>query len=143
MSGDLAEAIQLYRASISAYPTAEAHTFLGWRLSFDGRYEVAMEECRTAIALDPSLGNPYNDMGAYMIELGRLDEAVEWLQKALESERYCCYCYSHCNLGRVYLQKGMWQLAKKEFDRALDLNPEYDLARELRDRASRESGYVG
>jgi len=30
MNGDLAEAIELYRASLATYPTAEAHTFLGW-----------------------------------------------------------------------------------------------------------------
>jgi TolA-binding protein len=27
LNGDLAEAIEMYRASIEAYPTAEAHTF--------------------------------------------------------------------------------------------------------------------
>jgi len=141
--GHLEDSDDLYRASINLYPSAEAHTFLGWRLSFDGRYEEAIDECKTAIGLDPTLGNPYNDIGAYLIELGRLDEAVDWLQKALNSDRYCCYCYSHCNLGRVYLLKGMGQLAKKEFDRALELNPGYELARELRDRSCGESGYFG
>ena len=30
MRGDLREAVRLYRRSLEAHPTAEAHTFLGW-----------------------------------------------------------------------------------------------------------------
>ena len=73
MSGDLTAAIELYRRSIAACPTAEAHTFLGWTYSFQGRLEDAIEECQNAIAVDPSFGNPYNDIGAYLIAMGRLD----------------------------------------------------------------------
>jgi len=141
--GYLEDSEDLYNASLAIFPSAEAHTFLGWRLSFDGRYEEAIEECKRAIEVDSTLGNPYNDIGAYLIELGRLDEAVEWLQKALESERYCCPCYAHCNLGRAYLMKGMGQMAKREFERALEINPEYDLARELLDRTDAEQDYFG
>jgi tetratricopeptide (TPR) repeat protein len=68
MNGDLAEAIEMYRASLAAYPTAEAHTFLGWSLSFLKRYDEAIEECAKAIALDPDFGNPYNDIGVYLME---------------------------------------------------------------------------
>jgi hypothetical protein len=39
------EAVELYRRSIETYPTAEAHTFLGWVYSFDGRYTEAIDEC--------------------------------------------------------------------------------------------------
>ena len=35
--GDLDAAFTHYRQSIAAVPTAEAHTFLGWALSFQGR----------------------------------------------------------------------------------------------------------
>src|SRR5262249_38344426 len=59
------------RRSIAIHPTAEAHTFLGWTLSHLGRHEDAIAECKTAIAVDPLFGNPYNDIGAYLIELGR------------------------------------------------------------------------
>ena len=30
----------------------------------------------------PTFGNPYNDIGAYLIAKGELDEAIEWLEKA-------------------------------------------------------------
>ncbi len=41
MEGELDRAIEIYRRSIAVYPTAEAHTFLGWTLSFQGRLEEA------------------------------------------------------------------------------------------------------
>ena len=50
------EAVELYRRSIETYPTAEAHTFLGWVYSFDGRYTEAIDECLRAISVDSSFG---------------------------------------------------------------------------------------
>src|SRR5262249_7657354 len=74
--------------SLAVRPTAEAHTFLGWALSYQGKHEEAIAECKRAIAVDPSFGNPYNDIGAYLIELGRGDEAVEWLGRAHAAPRH-------------------------------------------------------
>jgi Tfp pilus assembly protein PilF len=108
-----------------------------------GRYDDAIEECKRAIAVDPSFGNPYNDIGAYLIELNRLDEAVPWLERAISSTRYCCYFYAHTNLARVYLQKGFREKARKALLRALEVNPEYEPARELLRRLDRELGYFG
>jgi tetratricopeptide (TPR) repeat protein len=130
MQGKLDEAARLYRESISAHPTAEAHTFLGWTYSFQGRYEEAIAECQRAIAVDPDFGNPYNDIGAYLIGLGRLDEAVPWLERATRARRYEAYHYPHFNLGRVYLSKGMLKKALEQFQQALAIEPKYTLARQ-------------
>jgi Tfp pilus assembly protein PilF len=88
MKGQLEEAVRLYKESIELYPTAEAHTFLGWMYSFMGRLDEAIEECHRAIAVDPDFGNPYNDIGAYLMQQGRYDEAIPWLQKAMTAPRY-------------------------------------------------------
>jgi tetratricopeptide (TPR) repeat protein len=133
MQGDLEEAISLYSKSIEAHPTAEAHTFLGWTYSFQGRYEEAIEECKRAIAVDPDFGNPYNDIGAYLVNLGRPDEAIPWLEKAIAARRYEAYHYPHCNLGRIYLAKGMLKRALEEFDKALAIEPDYPFARQARE----------
>ena len=69
-NGELEEAIELYKKSIAILPTAVAHTFLGWTYSFQSRYDDAIAECHRAIAIDPDFGNPYNDIGAYLIEKG-------------------------------------------------------------------------
>src|SRR5262245_66073771 len=100
MAGRLDEAIERYGRSLSIYPTAEAHTFLGWALSYQGKHEEAIVECQRAIAVDPTFGNPYNDIGAYLIELGRPHEAVEWLERAKLAPRYEPRHFPFFNLAR-------------------------------------------
>jgi protein-L-isoaspartate O-methyltransferase len=140
-AGELERAADAYERSIGLQATAEAHTFRGWALSFMGRYDDAIEECKSAIDVDPSFGNPYNDIGAYLIELERLDEAIPWLERAIAASRYCSYFYAHTNLARVYLQKGLREKARKALLQALDVNPEYEPAQELLRRIDRERGY--
>ena len=140
-AGELERSADAYERSIRLEPTAEAHTFHGWALSFLGRYDDAIEECKRAIEVDPSFGNPYNDIGAYLIEVGRLDEAIPWLERAIAAPRYCCYFYAHTNLARVYLQKGLREKARKALRQALEVNPEYEPAQELLRRIDRERGY--
>lgn len=129
MKGDLEEAIAFYKKSIECFPTAEAHTFLGWTYSFKGDYQAAIRECRIAIEVDPDFGNPYNDIGAYLIELGRYEEAIPWLKKAMTTARYEPRHYPHFNLARVYVKQGKIQEAIGEIKRALELEPDYKLAR--------------
>lgn len=130
MRGQLEQAVQLYTESLAAYPTAEAHTFLGWTYSFLERLDDAIEECKKAIAVDPDFGNPYNDIGSYLIKLGRPDEAIPWLERAVTAPRYEPRHYPHCNLGRVYRAKGMLNKAIEEFEKALRIEPEYPAARD-------------
>jgi Tfp pilus assembly protein PilF len=129
MAGDLEKAIGLYQESIALHPTAEAHTFLGWTYSFQSRLDEAIAECKAAIAVDPDFGNPYNDIGSYLIKLGRLDEAIGWLEKAILAPRYEPRHFPHCNLGQVYWAKGLLAKAKSEFARALEIEPDYPFAR--------------
>src|SRR6058998_2306130 len=142
-AGELERSADAYERSILLEPTAEAHTFHGWALSFMGRYDDAIEECKRAIDVDPSFGNPYNDIGAYLIEVGRLDEAIPWLERAIAAPRYCCYFYAHTNLARVYLKKGMMEKARKALHQALRVNPEYEPARELLRRIDGNASYYG
>jgi hypothetical protein len=50
-----------------------------------------------AIKVDPEFGNPYNDIGAYLIEQEKWDEAIPWFQKAMAAPRYEARCYPHFN----------------------------------------------
>src|SRR5262252_4291803 len=111
MSREFDEAVDLYKKSIACYPTAEAYTFLGWTYSFMGRLDDAIQECHKAIETDPSFGNPYNDIGAYLMQKGQVDEAIPWFRRALEAPRYESYCFPHMNLGRAYEAKRQWGAA--------------------------------
>ena len=85
MAGEFQQAIEFYSRSIEAFPTAEAYTFRGWTYSFLGNYDRAISECLEAIQVDPEFGNPYNDIGAYLIEQEKWEEAVPWFRKSDES----------------------------------------------------------
>ncbi len=129
VQGDLDAAIEYYTRSIEIMPTAEAHTFRGWAYSFKGDYERAIAECKRAIEVDPDFGNPYNDIGAYLIEVGHYDEAIGWLKKAMTAKRYEPRHYPHFNLSRIYVKQGKVQEAIGEIKTALQLEPGYVLAR--------------
>jgi tetratricopeptide (TPR) repeat protein len=130
MNGELDRAGELYLASIEISPTAEAHTFLGWTYHFQGKVEQAITQCKRAIEVDPEFGNPYNDIGAYLISLGRHDEAIGWLERAIKAPRYDPRHFPHFNLGRVYCAKGLYSRARQCFENALRIEPRYTLARQ-------------
>jgi Tfp pilus assembly protein PilF len=129
MAHELDEAAALYLKSIECYPTAEAYTFLGWTYSFMGRVDDAIAECHKAIETDPTFGNPYNDIGAYLMQKGQVDDAIPWFQRALEAPRYESYCFPHMNLGAAYEAKRQWTAALQEYKKALEARPEYTPAR--------------
>jgi len=128
MAGKVDQAIELYLKSLASQPTAEAHTCLGWAYSVKGRYGDAIRECEKAVRLDPEYGNPYNDIGAYMIETGRWEDAIVWLERATVAERYDGRFYAWYNLGRVWEHQGDWTQALEAYRHALEKNPEYSLA---------------
>ena len=129
MNGRAEEALEHYRRSIAIHATAEAHTFLGWALSHQGNHESAIAECKEAIAIDPDFGNPYNDIGAYLIELGRPEEAIGWLERAKTAQRYEPRHYPYFNLARVYVRQHKVREAIRELQGAIAIEPGYTPAR--------------
>ena len=117
--GRLDEAIEAYQQSLAAFPTAESYTFLGWTYAWKGRLEDAIVEAQKAIELDPKYGNPYNDIGLYLIELNRHDEAVGWLEKAVKAERYDERQFPYLNLGRIWVRNGRFEDAFDAFEKGL------------------------
>lgn len=123
LHNDLEGAIDLYNRSIQTCPTAEAYTFRGWAYEGMGRIDDAIAECRKAIEIDPDYGNPYNDIGAYLMAKGELDDAIPWLERAKQAPRYEPRHFPYMNLGRLYVAKGMITAAATEFARALEIEP--------------------
>lgn len=130
MAKRLEEAIELYKKSIEVCPTAEAHTFLGWVYSWERRLDEAITQCHAAIAVDPEFGNPYNDIGAYLIDLGRPDEAIEWLERAKRARRYEPRHFPCFNLARIYIAQNRLFDAMRELRAALKIEPGYTAARQ-------------
>lgn len=132
--GDWEGAVLLYQRAISAFPTPEALTFMGWALSFLGKFEEAIHVCEKAIELDPSFGNPYNDIGAYLIEMNKYEEAVSYLEKAIKAPRYDSQHFAHYNLGQVWERKGMIKRAMEAYQKSIEIDPEYAMPAQALER---------
>jgi len=142
--GDTNEAMEKYRRSIELFPTADAHTYLGWMLSFEGKLEDAIRHCKIAIGLDPDFGNPYNDIGVYLMQQGKFGEAEPWLRAATTARRYNPRQFPHINLGRIMIERGRYTDAVDELRRALKHSPEDPAVIQLvRDLASKLNGSFG
>ncbi len=131
LAGNLEEADRLYRCSLEVYETAEAHTYLGWSLSFRGELQEAIGHCHQAIATDPGFGNAYNDIGAYLVELGKSVEAEEWFLRAKTAERYETPQFPYLNMARIYIDRGEYGGALLELQIAQTLAPEDCRAEQL------------
>jgi tetratricopeptide (TPR) repeat protein len=125
IQGDLAGAIRDYKASLRLFPTAEAYTFLGWVYAHLDLYDEAVAACKLAIETDPEFGNPYNDIGAYLIELDQSGEAIAWLEQALIAPRYDARVFAFFNLGRAYERLGNWRQALELYQQAAQRYPDY------------------
>lgn len=128
MAEDFKAAIRLYKRSIEVFPTAEAYTFLGWTYCFQGEYDLAIAECLAAIAVDAGFGNPYNDIGSYLIAKGNFYDCARWFKLAIEAVRYEARAYPHFNLAFVYEKRGKLLEAVKHYGLALDQQPNYTQA---------------
>jgi Tfp pilus assembly protein PilF len=126
--GETDAALELFEQSIAAHPTGEGHTFRGWALSHLGRFEEAIAECKIAIQVDPDFGNPYNDIGVYLMQQGKLEEAIPWLEQAKLAPRYEPKHFPHSNLGTIYERKGRLRQALTEYKAALRIEPRHEPA---------------
>jgi tetratricopeptide (TPR) repeat protein len=144
MRGEIDKAIELYTRSLELHGTPEAYTYRGWARSYHKEFAAAIADCHRAIDLDPEFGAPYNDIGAYYLEMGEFEDAIPWLHMALKARRYESYCYPHFNLGRAFEAQGRLDLALEHYQKALLENPGYALAakaveRVKEKRSSREN----
>lgn len=128
LQGRFLTAVGLFNRSLALHPTAEGYTYRGWAVSFLGLLDQAISDCRLAIEIDPEFGNPYNDIGVYLMRLGRTDEAIVWLEKAKKAKRYDPKHFPYLNLGHIYLARGEQMKALDEYMQALEIDPENEAA---------------
>ena len=121
--GEIADAMLTYKRSLAVWPTAEAYVGLGQTYGMTGRQEDAIECCQKAIDVDPTYGNAYNDIGIYLTESNRWQEAIPWFEKALKATRYEAREQALFNLGRAYTRLGQYATALRYLDQSIAVDP--------------------
>jgi tetratricopeptide (TPR) repeat protein len=124
LDGDPETAIKMYRISLSVRETAEAYTYMAWAFSHYGDLDLAIRLCKQAIDVDPTFGNAYNDMGAYLVEAGLGPSAETWFQSAKVALRYQTPQFPFLNLARLYISWGRFVDAFQELTVAKVLAPD-------------------
>lgn len=130
LEGDIDRALILYDKSIRLHATAEAHAYLGWAKSTRGLLDEAIAHCIEAIRLDPDFPNAWNDIGAYLIELARPEDALFFLKRATRMRSHPSRCFPHYNLHRAYLALGDRPRAIAQVQCALEADPDFSPAQD-------------
>ena len=81
-----------------------------------GSLAEATEECLRAIEIDDEFGNPYNDIGVYLMQQDRCTESISWLEKAKQAKRYEPRQFPFLNLGRISTGQAAGGEALREFE---------------------------
>ncbi|MBS1786227.1 MAG: protein kinase [Acidobacteria bacterium] len=133
MSGDkdaVEEAIKLLVQAIALDPKyARAYAGLGYAYTLQGQFfakpemlETGVEFFQKAIELQPMLPDSYAGLGMAFVAMGRDDDAMGALRRAMAFASDNADV--HSSLGRVYaIGKGMFREAIAEYQKALKINP--------------------
>lgn len=126
--GRAADSERFYRRAWAAHPrSAEAANGLGLLLAKSRRSGEAEPLLRRATELDPTLWNAWNNLAILCLQTQRPLEAEKALENGiriapLEETLYL-------NLGRMYVQAGDRERARKTMLRLLEAKPDSDVAR--------------
>ena len=92
------------------------------QLYSDGDFAQAERVCRQLISARPDSSDAHNVLGVTLARLGRMDEAVAALRRAIEiNGQPASY---HANLGEILRQAGRLDDASREIEQAIRLQPD-------------------
>ena len=94
-----------------------------------GRTEEAAADFNAAIALDPSLGDPYVNLGAMLIKKGQHEEALTHINKGIDLGM----AFAHIGYyDRAVAEQmlGRFKEAYYDYKKALELEPNFKMASE-------------
>ncbi|MCX8052488.1 MAG: tetratricopeptide repeat protein [Armatimonadetes bacterium] len=105
-----------------------AHYNLAQALKTRGDDRSAMKHLLEAHRLRPVDTEINNTLGAELLQMGKIDEAIACFKEALKTRQQLDRTLSH--LGVAYVQKGDLKQAERYFRKALRINPQCAIARD-------------
>jgi TolB-like protein len=105
---------------------ADAHASMGFfKFYFEWNWAMAEKELKTAITLNPNYALGYDYYGYYLTMMGAYDEARTILQKAEDLDPLSVKIRTDMGFSMYY--SGKYDLAMKEFQACLEMEPKYAL----------------
>lgn len=102
--------------------SAPAHLALALALQKAGRFDEAIPEYRTALAIDDHLAAAHNNLGFLLLKRRKFAEAKQQYQRAIEVDE--TFVDAHVNLAFLCLTTRDYAEAIAQARRALELKPE-------------------
>jgi TolB-like protein/Tfp pilus assembly protein PilF len=121
----LQEARQYVDSALAIDPNnAGAHSTKGYIAMRTGAYEVAVEELRRAIDLNPNDWRSYRYLGAVLLYSGQPADALRWYELAMAYAPVTTPGM-HMNVGIIHFLEGRYGEAEKWLRRAADRWPAF------------------
>ncbi|MGK7933710.1 MAG: tetratricopeptide repeat protein [Microcystaceae cyanobacterium] len=133
--GKYQESVQALNRAVTTLPSsdspdysAEFHSDILLRQSVTYRYlknrESALTAINQAIKLSPNNPNLYNEKVIVLMLLKRTDEALTAINQGIKRmNRSLLYN----NRGKIYYEQQKWDLALADFNKSIELNPDFPL----------------
>jgi adenylate cyclase len=106
---------------------AEAHAVMaGVSGEWDWDFARADQEFKKALELNPNYASGHQWYSEFLAAMGRFDEAKAEALKAVEADPLSLIVLD--NLGRAYAGAGQWDKAIAQFERVIEINPDWPKA---------------
>lgn len=134
--GDLRGGLEkLLEASKLDPENANIHNELGLAYRDLRAYEKSTAHFKRALVLQPEFPEAQNNLGTLYLLLGEWDLAIACFQRAVSDILYRTPHFSYNNIGLAYYNKGDYQRAIENYQKALRFFPSYSLCYENLARA--------
>jgi tetratricopeptide (TPR) repeat protein len=119
-------AISYFKNALEITPNDRILNYNLGRLYQDlGELELAKEQYRNLIAIDPNSYPAYNNLGYIaLVYEDHYEEAVRYFTKSIELDSL--YDQAWCNRGIAYEYLNEWQNARADYMQCLHVNPAYE-----------------
>lgn len=120
-----------------SYNSPRSHNNMGDVYGQEGNTDGAIREFKKAIELRPGYADAYHNLANVYHHKGDLKAAVNFYQQAVSFNPKLFESYY--NLGLIYLNSGEFDLAKLELEKALEIRPEDESARQALELANEKA----
>ena len=103
---------------------AIAHQMLGWIYLWQKQHDSAINEVKTAIALNPNDAESYAALGGMFSFAGKPEKTIPLVEKAMRLNPHYSVWYL-IYIGHGYFLTEQYDLAIAEYKKALDRSPDF------------------